>query len=290
MNLAQAMLIRSDCPSCGPGGRIRAFVRRAESEWVRCQCGLVFLKAVIPAQEAARAPAAAAGVVGDHDGYGAYEHRKGRRIAKARHQILDVLNHTAAGPLLDIGCSLGYTLRAAAQLGLAATGVEMDGSVVERDRALGLDVHQGTMTSLPFSDAQFQVVMMKHVLEHTPDPRTALEEVRRVLKPGGGLFIAVPNLQYHRAMRHPETHRFFSFSGDGRSDGHYVYYTPAALQQLLTGLGFRIARINPHLVHRRAPPLVRLGQRAVSPARRVIQEALTRLHLRKEFWLVAVRL
>lgn len=48
------------------------------------------------------------------------------------------------------------------------------------------------MTSLPFPDETFDVVIQHHVLEHIPDDAKALSEVRRVLRPEGLLFIAVP--------------------------------------------------------------------------------------------------
>lgn len=293
MNQLQPIVVRTDCPACGSRGKVHRFVRRSDAQWDSCQCGLVYLNTIFPAQQR-RDESIAPQVVESADvgrgGYGAYEHRRRRRVAKARHQILDVLNHTAPGPLLDIGCSLGYTLQAALDLGLAPSGIEVDPAVVERCRRSGFDVREAAMTQLPFADGQFQIVMMKHVLEHSPEPRVVLKEVHRVLRPGGGLFIAVPHLRYHKAMRHPETYRYFEFAGDGRGDGHYVYYTPESMRSMIDSLGFQTVKVHPHLMHRRASITLRLGQAAVAPARWIAQTMLARLHLRKEFWLVAVRL
>jgi SAM-dependent methyltransferase len=128
-----------------------------------------------------------------------YSRRLRRRISKSRHQILNALNHTTPGPLLDVGCALGYTLQAARTLGLAACGVEIDEAAVKFCRAQGFDVQVGTLTHMPFEAGRFQIITMKHVLEHTPDPLMALAEVRRLLKPGGALFIAVPHAGYRKA-------------------------------------------------------------------------------------------
>ena len=290
MDTAAPLLIRNDCPSCGPSGDVKIFARRTDSVWAKCQCGLVYLQTIYPRleQPPGSAPVAETeNTKGRKEGR--YERRRRRRIAKSRRQILDVLNHTVAGPLLDIGCSLGYTLEAALGLGLDPIGVEVDARAVERCRQMGFLVEQTSMSQLPFDDNQFQIVTMKHVLEHTPEPRTVLQEVHRVLRPGGGLFIAVPHLHYHKAIRSPETYRFFNFQGDGKGDGHYVYYTPDSLALMLNRLGFKVVKINPHILHQKASCGIRLMQAAISPIRWLGQRILTALHLRKEFWLVAVR-
>jgi len=277
--------IRSDCPSCGSSGDVKLFVQRTDSAWALCHCGLVYLQTAYPEPK----PPAVHATAENQTAYTAYERRRRRRVAKSRHQILDVLNHTAPGPLLDIGCSFGYTLEAAQDLGLKPAGVEIDAIAIERCRQMGFQVYSANMNHLPFDDNQFQIVTMKHVLEHTPDPLTALREVRRVLNPGGGLFIAVPHLSYHKAIRHPETYHYFRLPGDGKGDGHYVYYTPDSLSRMLENLGFTVVKVNPHLMHSRASIPLRIAQAAISPIRRLAQQMLTALHLRKEFWLVAVR-
>ena len=286
-----AIPVRSECPSCGPAGQLHPFVQRSNADWESCSCGLVFLKThyASPAAAPATAQDGSAGVAAYQQRYGQYDSRQRRRVAKSRQQVMDLLNYVERGPLLDVGSSMGYTLQAARELGLPAAGLEMDGAVVEQCRQAGFEARQGMMDRLPWPDAHFQLVVMKHVLEHTPDPRLVLTEVRRVLRPGGGLFIAVPNLHYHRAMRDPQRHRFFGFSGDGQADGHYVYYTPASLTALRAGGGFEVQRVHPQLLHRRASLPARIGQLASAPLRAVWHAALTAFNLRKEFWLVAVR-
>lgn len=53
------------------------------------------------------------------------------------------------------------------------------------------------ITALPFDDAMFDLVLCSHVLEHVPDDRTALAEIRRVLKPGGEALLMHP-IDYRR--------------------------------------------------------------------------------------------
>lgn len=59
--------------------------------------------------------------------------------------------------------------------------------------AAGLRTHlkQADVLSLPYDDQSFDVVMAAHVLEHLPDPKRAIKEMIRVLKPGGAVFVCV---------------------------------------------------------------------------------------------------
>jgi SAM-dependent methyltransferase len=52
--------------------------------------------------------------------------------------------------------------------------------------------HRADLTHLPFPDASYDAVLASHVLEHIPDDRRALREVRRVLRPGGFAALPVP--------------------------------------------------------------------------------------------------
>lgn len=269
------------CPVCGDP-RCAALAEHPKVVFVSCLgCGVIYRRSFASGDD----PGADAGVfVAPNNPR--YLQRGGRRIQKARHQILDLLNHSEPGPLLDVGCSVGHTLVAARQLGVAATGVDVRPDSVNYCRELGFRAEIGTLERLPFGDGEFQMIVLKHVLEHTPRPRLALRETRRVLRPGGGIFIAVPNGAYRKARRDPQRHKFFR--GNSRF-GHYVYYEPATLAQLLSQEGFRTVRVHPHLLHRRAGSATRLLQMVAAPLRLLGQSVLNAGQLRKEFWVCALR-
>jgi SAM-dependent methyltransferase len=270
--------IIAQCPLCGRSDA-PLYAAFPVMSWVRCSCGLIYMRSAADYG----VPMPSAGAPNLH-----YSRRLRRRISKSRHQILDALNHTAPGPLLDVGCALGYTLQAARALGLEACGVEIDEPAVKFCRDQGFDVQVGTLTHMPFEANRFQIITMKHVLEHTPDPLTALAEVRRLLKPGGALFIAVPHAGYRKAVRDPQHAKFYQPTPTGAEGGHYIYYTPVTLGRLLERAGFELLQVHPHLIHRSLPAPPRLLQYVLAPFRWLAQQLATGLALRKEFWLVAV--
>jgi SAM-dependent methyltransferase len=86
----------------------------------------------------------------------------------------------------------------------------------------------GKLEELPFPDLSFDHVLSIVVLEHTPQPGRVIQELQRVLKPGGMLHIVVP----HMWEEHQRPHDFFRFTSGG-------------IRYLLQTAGFRIRRIHP---------------------------------------------
>jgi SAM-dependent methyltransferase len=94
--------------------------------------------------------------------------------------------------LLDVGCGDGDHLDRMRELGWNVFGVETDGAAAAAAIKRGLPVHIGELASLPNTE-NFDVVTVRHVVEHVLDPANLLHECRRVLKPGGTLVVMTPN-------------------------------------------------------------------------------------------------
>lgn len=100
----------------------------------------------------------------------------------------------SAGRLLEVGIGSGAVRVSATRAGFDAVGCDLSALIAERvHRRYGIPVHTGGVESIE-GQAEFDVIVMNHVLEHTPDPTRFLRAAARLLKEEGILLIAVPNL------------------------------------------------------------------------------------------------
>ena len=108
--------------------------------------------------------------------------------------LLDLFRSGSPGPrVLNAGAGAGSFSLRLAENGFDVTSVDASSAAVEvlRGRVPG-EVAQADVTALPFADATFDAAVLGEVLEHVEDDRGALEEVARVLRPGGVLAVSVP--------------------------------------------------------------------------------------------------
>lgn len=100
-------------------------------------------------------------------------------------------------PVLDLGCGDGYFASHAFSEKIDV-GLDINKKELFRAYRRGCyrELVQGDATSLPFADNRFKAVISNCVLEHIDGIDKALEEIRRVLKPGGCLFMTVPSEYY----------------------------------------------------------------------------------------------
>lgn len=99
----------------------------------------------------------------------------------------------ARGKLLDIGAATGYFMNIAAERGWQASGLEMSDWAASKGRSRGLDIATGTLESNNFQDDSFDAITMWDVIEHMPDPKSALERSFKLLKQGGVVAINTPD-------------------------------------------------------------------------------------------------
>ena len=105
---------------------------------------------------------------------------------------LDAGGVAASTDLVDIGCGSGLALRRAADRGARVAGVDIAATLlaIARERVPDADLREGGLDVLPFADAAFDVGLAINALQFAFDPAAALDEVCRVLRPGGRLVIA----------------------------------------------------------------------------------------------------
>lgn len=95
--------------------------------------------------------------------------------------------------LLDVGFGAGSFLLAATKQHWQAMGVEVSQPAVAQARRLGFEVFHGELAEAIYPDHYFDVVVASEILEHLPQPRSLVQEVARVLRPGGLFWATTPH-------------------------------------------------------------------------------------------------
>jgi SAM-dependent methyltransferase len=173
-------------------------------------------------------------------------YRGRRRIIRAE---LDRLPVAAGARVLDAGCGSGRTLEELGRYG-DVFGIELDPGAADVARARGCgEVTIGRLEELPWEDGAFDLITCLDVIEHTPDDRVTLGELRRVCRPGGFLLATVPAYQGLWSTHDVANH-------------HYRRYSRRRLRAAAEDAGWRVGRMTSFNALLLAPAaLVRLAER-----------------------------
>jgi len=146
-----------------------------------------------------------------------------------------ITNHVRDGKVLDVGCGTGGLLSLFKSENWHAYGVEVskDGYLVAKQK-LGTHVFNCELRDCRFPSNFFDVVILNHVLEHMLHPVEELEEISRILKNNGILYLSVPNIN---SLQFRCTKKFWFHLDVPR---HVYHYLPSTLVSLLKQTGFTL--------------------------------------------------
>jgi 2-polyprenyl-3-methyl-5-hydroxy-6-metoxy-1,4-benzoquinol methylase len=195
------------------------------------------------------------------------------RESRLRKALASFAREQARGPLLDVAAGSGIAAEALAADGWEVTALDLSEELVRQigarpgiARALRHDLSSGP---LPFEDGSFAGAFAGEIIEHLVDTRAFLDELRRVLRPGGLLVVTTPNLaSFENRVRllfgvYPAWLEY-----ELSSQGHVRAYTKRTLTRQLREAGFEVERVEGNwvpfvpqaLLHDvRWPPLARTG-------------------------------
>ena len=149
-----------------------------------------------------------------------------------------------AGTVVDVGCGGGAFLARCQEREWRGVGVDPSPSAVAYVSAMGLEAYVRSWPSSLLESETADAVTFINVLDHLPDPFTALQEAWRVLRTGGLLYIRVPNGALHARLMAP-----LSVIGLGGLPVVHLYgFSRAAFRFHLPRLGFAVCAV------RTAPP------------------------------------
>src|SRR5207248_5991801 len=150
---------------------------------------------------------------------------------------LNAIAAATPGTLLDVGCGRGDLGAAFIRRGWRVSGVEPSPEACAVARRQGVDAREGTLDSVEFPDGSFDAVVMRHSLEHVPDPIADLGRVFRLVRPHGLLVISVPNFDSW------ERRRFGSAWFHLDLPRHRTHFTPQSLRLALSKSGFEVQSV-----------------------------------------------
>jgi SAM-dependent methyltransferase len=152
-------------------------------------------------------------------------------VRRRASRILGRLRGSHGPMILDIGCGRGALLVELVAAGARGTGLER---LASASPAPGVEIRAGELVDQRFPSGHFDAVIIWHVLEHLADPVTVLDEVARVVRPGGLLLVAVPNAASWQGRTFGA--RWFHVD----APRHLHWFGHAGLQALLDRRGFDI--------------------------------------------------
>lgn len=156
------------------------------------------------------------------------------RRAKSDREVRHLTRPETGGTVLDVGCGNGDFLVQAQRAGWRALGVDLDPAAVASCRRAGLSASVGTIETVDLPRGSLDAVTFGDVIEHLHRPRAALARAHELLRPGGFLWVATPNLS-------SRGHARFGSAWIGLDPPrHLVVFTREALDQAVVEAGFEI--------------------------------------------------
>jgi 2-polyprenyl-3-methyl-5-hydroxy-6-metoxy-1,4-benzoquinol methylase len=165
----------------------------------------------------------------------------GRWYWDYRDKIIFSLINTAHYKVLDVGCGEGLTLERLINRypEKNITGIDVKPENISICRQHNLPVSLGSVYDLKLEEGSVDLCILSEVLEHLDDPELAMENVGRILKPGGDVIIVYPNDMMFKIARL----LFLKFKEAFADFGHVRQFTPKNMKEVLINKRFAVLRV-----------------------------------------------
>lgn len=146
--------------------------------------------------------------------------------------VIDLI--AGEGPVLDVGCG---SSKIVAALPAGSIALDLLPKKLRVARRMGVPVVTGTIAALPFRDGAFPCVVCSEVVEHVPYEWPSLDELARVIAPGGRLVLGTPD--YARWEWNVLEWAYGKAAPNAYADEHITHYTHASLVAEMERRGMR---------------------------------------------------
>jgi 2-polyprenyl-3-methyl-5-hydroxy-6-metoxy-1,4-benzoquinol methylase len=166
-------------------------------------------------------------------------HKIRKRTLIQKKKLVETATGKTAGKILDVGCGTGAFLNVMQKAKWICTGIEPDQQARQKALELyGLKPREPeNFYSLPAHS--YDAITLWHVLEHVHELHPYMEQLKKLLAPGGRLFIAVPNYTSLDARIYKECWAAYDVPR------HLYHFSPGAMKNLLDFHTIRLDAIKP---------------------------------------------
>ena len=143
------------------------------------------------------------------------------------------------GKILDVGCGTGAFLHTMQEAGWEVTGLEPDMIAREKARVMYGIAPDPSEKLFQLPPHSYDAITMWHVLEHVHELHAYLDQLKKLLKTGGKIFVAVPNYTSLDASIYRENWAGYDVPR------HLYHFSPASMSRLLSQHGFNLEKMKP---------------------------------------------
>lgn len=162
-----------------------------------------------------------------------------KRANRQKRKLMEKVSGLKTGNLLDVGSGTGYFTAAMKKAGWQVTGLEPDNNA----RTIAAEINHidlldtDSLFKLPANE--FDIITLWHVLEHVHDLKGYIRRFKKLLKPQGKLFVAVPNYNSYDAQVYKECWAAYDVPR------HLYHFSPTSMKYLMDSEGFKVEDIKP---------------------------------------------
>lgn len=166
-------------------------------------------------------------------------HRVRKMTLASKRKLIIRETKMQKGNLLDVGCGTGAFLHTMQEAGWEVTGLEPDPTAREKATELYKLHPLATDQLFQLPPGSFNAITLWHVLEHVHELHAYVEQLGKLLAPGGRLFIAVPNYTSYDASVYKEYWAAYDVPR------HLYHFSPSSMQKLLEKHKLELIRSKP---------------------------------------------